>query len=67
MLQKTFEMHPEVNKYSHSAYGQPTFLLYSDSIVKFCEGTQQEDFQSPASYSDSFQDLNEGLDSKIYL
>ena len=27
MLEKIFEIHPEVYKYSHSAYSQPSFLL----------------------------------------
>ena len=27
MLEKTFEIHPQVHKYSHSAYSQPNFLF----------------------------------------
>ena len=29
MLKKLFEIHPEVYKYSHSAYSQPSFLFFS--------------------------------------
>ena len=54
MLEKTFERHPEVHKNSHSAYSQPSFLLfYGNSVIKPCEGTQQGDLESPASFSDS--------------
>ena len=67
MLQKVFEIHPEVNKYSHSAYSQPRFLFYGDSEIKSCEGTQQGDPESPALFSDSFQDLIDSLESKINL
>ena len=48
MLEKTFELHPEVYNYSHSAYRHPSFLFYGDSIIKFCEGTQPGDPESPA-------------------
>ena len=27
MLEKTFEIHPDVYKYSHTAYSQPRFLF----------------------------------------
>ena len=68
MLEKVFEIHPEVYKYSHSAYSQPSFLFYGDSEVKFCgERTQQGDPESPALFSDSIQDLIDSLDSKINL
>ena len=67
MLEKTFEIHPEVYKYSHSAYSQPTFLFYSESIIKSCEGTQQGDPESPALFSHSIQDLIDSLESKINL
>ena len=33
-LEKTFEVHPEVYKYSNSAYSQPSFLFYGDSVIK---------------------------------
>ena len=65
MLEKIFETHPEVYKYSHSAYSQPSFLFYGDSVIKSCEGTQQGDPESPALGSDSIQDLIDSLESKI--
>ena len=67
MLEKVFEIHPEVYKYSHSAYSQPSFLCYGDSVIKSCEGTQQGDPESPALFSDSIQDLIDSLESKINL
>ena len=67
MLEKVFEIHPEVFKYSHSAYSQPSFLFYGDSGIKSCEGTQQGDLKSPALFSDSIQDLIDSLESKINL
>ena len=62
MLKKTFEIHPEVYKNSHSAYSQPSFLFYGDSVIKFCEGTQQGDPESPAFFSDSVQGLIDSLE-----
>ena len=41
-------LHPEVYKYSHSAYSQSSFLFYGDSVINICEGTQQGDPESPA-------------------
>ena len=67
MLEKFFEIHPEVYKYSHSAYSQPSFLFYGDSVIKSYEGTQQEDPESPPLFSDSIQDLIDILESKINL
>ena len=67
MLEKVFEIHPEVYKYSHSAYSQPSCLFYGDSVIKSCEGTQQGDPESPALFSDSIQDLIDSLESKINL
>ena len=67
MLEKVFEIHPEVYNYSHSAYSQPTFLFYGDSVIKSCEGTQQGDPVSPALFSDSIQDLIDSLESKTKL
>ena len=67
MLEKVFEIHPEVYKYSHSAYSQPSFLFYGDSVIKSCEGTQQGDRESPALFSVSIQDLIDSLESKINL
>ena len=67
MLQKFLEIHPEVYKYSHSAYIQPSFLLYGDSVIKFCQGTQQGDPESKALFSDSIQDLIDSLESKKNL
>ena len=67
MLEKVFEIQPEVYKYSHSAYSQPSFLFYGDSVIKSCEGTQQGDPESPALFSDSIQDLIDSLESKINL
>ena len=67
MLEKVFEIHPEVYKYSHSAYRQPSFLFYGDSVIKSCEGTQQGDPESPALFPDSIQDLIDSLESKINL
>ena len=48
MLEKNFETHPEVYKYSHLAYSQPSFHFYGDSVIKSCEGTQQRYPESPA-------------------
>ena len=67
MLEKTFEKHPEVYKYSQSAYSQPSFLFYGDSVIKSCEGDQHGDPESPALFSDSIQDLIDSLESKINL
>ena len=67
MLEKSFEIHLEVHKYTHSAYTQPSFLLYGDSVIKSCKGTQQGDPESPASISDSIQDLIDSLESKTNL
>ena len=67
MLEKTFDIHPEIYKFSHSAFNQPSFLFYSDSVIKSCEGTQQADPESPALFSDSIQDLIDSLKSKINL
>ena len=55
MLKKVFEIHHEIYKYSHSAYRQPSFLFYGDSVIKSCEWTQQGDPESPALFSDSNQ------------
>ena len=65
MLKKTFEIHPEVHKYSHTAYSQPSSLFYVDSVIKSCEGTQQGNPESPVLFSDSIQDLIDSLESKI--
>ena len=65
MLKKVFEIHPEVYKYSQ--YSQPSFLFYGDSVIKSCEGIQQEDPESPVLFSDSIQDLIDSLESKINL
>ena len=67
MLEKNFEIHSESYKYSHSAYGQPSFLLYGDSAIKSCEGTQQGDPEFPALFSHSIQDLIDSLELKINL
>ena len=67
MLEKVLEIHPEVYKYSHSAYSQPNFLFYGDSVIESCEGTQSRDNESPALFSDSIQDLIDSLESKINL
>ena len=67
MLEKVFEIHPEVYKYSHSAYSQPSFLFYGNSVIKSCEGTQQGDPESPALFPDSIQDLIDSLGWKINL
>ena len=67
MLMKVFEIHPEVYKYSHSAYSQPSFPFYGDSVIKSCEATQQGDPESPALFLDSIQDLIDSLESKIIL
>ena len=67
MLEKVFEIHSEVYKYSHSGYSQPSFLFYGDSVIKSCEGTQQGDPESPALFLDSIQDLIDSLESKINL
>ena len=52
---------------SHSAYSQPSFLFYGDSVIKSCEGNQQGDLESPALFSDSIQDLIDSLESKTNL
>ena len=67
MLEKSFEIHPEVYKYSHSAYSQPFFLFYDDSVNKSCEVTQQGDPESPALVSDSIRDLIDSLESQTNL
>ena len=68
MLEKVFEIHPEVYEYSFSAYSQPSYLFYGDSGIKSCEGgTQQGDPESLALFSDSIQDLIDSLESKINL
>ena len=68
MLEKVFEKHTELYKYSHSAYSQPSFLFfYGDSVIKSCEGTQQGDPESPVLFSDSIQDLIDSLESKKNL
>ena len=65
MLEKVFEIHPEVYKYSHSSYSRPSFLFHGDSVIKSCERTQQGDPESPALFADSIQDLIDSLESKI--
>ena len=67
MLEKIFEIHTEVLNYSHSAYSQPCFLLYGDSVIKSCEGTQQGDPESPILFWNSIQDLIDSLESEINL
>ena len=66
MLEKIFEVHPEVDKYSHLAYSQPGFF-YRDSVIKSCEETQQRDPESPALFSNFIQDLIDSLESNITL
>ena len=67
MLEKVFIIHPEVYKYSHSTYSQPSFLFYGYSVIKPCEETQQGDPESPALFSDSIQELIDSLESKINI
>ena len=67
MLEKVFEIHPEVYKYSHSAYSQPCFLFYGDYVIKSCKGTKQGDPESPIVFSDSIHDLIDSLESKTNL
>ena len=67
MLEETFEVHPEVCKYSHLRNFQPRFLFYGDSVIESCEGTQQGVPKSPVFFSDSSQDLIVSLESKINL
>ena len=62
MLKKSFEIHPEIYKYS-----QPSFLLYGDSVIKSSEGTQQGNPESPVLLWNSIQDLLDNLESKINL
>ena len=66
MLEKTFEIHTEIYKYSHLAYSQPSFF-YGDSVIKSCEWTKQGDPESPVVISVSIQYLIESLASKINL
>ena len=67
MPEKSFGIHPEVYTYSHSAYSQPSFLFYEDSVIKSCEGTQQGDPETPVLISDSIQNLIDSLESKMNL
>ena len=69
MLKKAFEMHPEVYNYSHSAYSQPSFLFYSDLVIKFYEGTLQGNSESPALFSGSIQNLIDrfGVKNKLMV
>ena len=55
MLEKVLEIHPEVNKYTHSAYSQPGFLFNGHSVIKSCEGTQQGDPESPICFRIPFR------------
>ena len=64
IMNTVLEIHPEVYKYSHLAYCQPSFFFYCDSVIKFCEETQQGDPESPALFSDSYQDLIDSLESQ---
>ena len=48
MHEKPFEIHPQIYKYSHSAYSQRSFFIYDYSVFKLCEGTQQGDAEAPA-------------------
>ena len=64
---KFFEIYPEDYKYSHSTSSQPSFLFCGESVIKSCEGTQQDDPESPALFSDSIQDLIDSLELKINL
>ena len=57
MLEKVFEIHPEVYKYSHSAYSQPNFLFYGDSVIKPCEGNDGR----RSTHLASFQKLCPGI------
>ena len=57
MLEKVFERHPEVYKYSHSAYSQPDFLFYGDSVIKSCEGNDGR----RSTHLASFQKLCPGI------
>ena len=66
MLEKTFEIHPEVYKHPHSVYSQPRFF-YDDSVIKSCEGTQKGDPESPVFFPEPIQDLIDSLESKINL
>ena len=67
MLENISEIHPEVYRYSRSAYSQLSFLFYGDSVIKSCEGTQQGDPESPAFFPDSIQILIDSLETKINL
>ena len=49
LLEKTFETHPEVYKYSHSVYIQPSFLFYDDSVTS--------DFLTTI-FSETFEDVS---------
>ena len=64
ILEKIFEIHPEVYEYSHSAYREPSFF-YGDSVIKSCEVPKQGDPESPDLFSDSIQDLIDSLESEI--
>ena len=68
MLEKVFEIHPEVHKYSHSAYSQPSFLFYSviqeSNLVK---GPSKEILSLQLCLRTSIQDLIDSLESKRSL
>ena len=67
MIAKIFGIHSAVNKYSNSAYSQPSFHFYGYSVIKFCEGTQQVDPESPALFSDSIRDRQFGVEKKLMV
>ena len=62
MLEKTFEIHPEVYKYALLALSQPSFLFfYGNSVIESCERTQQGNPESPVLLSDSMNFLIDSL------
>ena len=64
MLAKTFEIHSEVYKYSHSVNSQTNYCLYGDSKINSCEGTLQKDPKSRVSFLESIQEPIHSLRSK---
>ena len=64
----TFEIHPEVQKYSHLAFSHSSLLFFHcDSVIKPIEGAQQGDFEPPHLVSDCIQGLIDSLVSEINL
>ena len=66
MCRKSTPLTQAVCKYPHSAYSQSSFLFYGDSVIKFCEETEQGDPESPALFSHSIQDLIDRVEKNLW-